>query len=241
MSNNAVKLESFTKKYSKKIACNEIDFTAEECSVTGLLGPNGAGKSTILKAIWGEIYPTTGFVSVCGFSRLEDIKKIIGYVPEIPELEENLTVKETLVLEAGLYSVKNAVDRIKEALSICQLTDVVSCKVKNLSKGYRQRVSLAKALCSDPKVLVLDEFSAGLDPVQTVQLRNNIKKLSEKITVIFSTHHIEEAVSLCKDIYILKRGVIAAHGTAESIAKDNGCHNLEEAFLKVTGEGIIHE
>ena len=156
-------------------------------------------------------------------------------------MEENLTVKETLVLEAGLYSVKDAVDRIKEALSICQLTDVVSFKVKNLSKGYRQRVSLAKALCSDPKVLVLDEFSAGLDPVQTVQLRNNIKKLSEKITVIFSTHHIEEAVSLCKDIYILKRGVIAAHGTAESIAKDNGCHNLEEAFLKVTGEGIIHE
>ena len=173
----------------------------------------------------------------------EEAKKSIGYLPELPPLYVDMTVKEYLRFVAQLKQVpaKQQDARIVEVMEMTQITDMQRRLIKNLSKGYRQRVSLAKALCSDPKVLVLDEFSAGLDPVQTVQLRNNIKKLSEKITVIFSTHHIEEAVSLCKDIYILKRGVIAAHGTAESIAKDNGCHNLEEAFLKVTGEGIIHE
>lgn len=241
MSNNTVKIESFTKKYANKIACNNLDFVAEEACITGLLGPNGAGKSTLLKTICGEIYPTTGSVSVCGFSTADEIKKVVGYVPETPELEGNLTVRETLVLEANLYSVQNPETSIEKALGICQLEEVVSCKVKNLSKGYRQRVSLAKAICTNPKVLVLDEFSAGLDPNQNAQLRKNIRKLSEKTTVIFSTHHIEEAVSLCKDIYILKEGTVAAHGTAESIARENGCDNLEEAFLKITGEGGSHE
>lgn len=235
MLNDSVKLNSFTKKYASKTACNNIDFVAGPCSVTGLLGPNGAGKSTLLKAICGHIYPTAGSLSVCGFSMPEEIKRITGYVPEVPELEEKLCVKETLLLESSLYLPKEQVkDAVDFAVEFCNLEDTLTSRVGRLSKGYKQRVSLAKALCIKPRVLVLDEFSAGLDPSQTVDLRNKIKKLSACTTIIFSTHHIDEAVSLCNGIYILNKGTIASHGTAEQIIKGCGCSNLEEAFIALT-------
>lgn len=238
MSNNSVEIISFTKKYASKTACDEIDFIAKENSITGLLGPNGAGKSTLLKTICGEIYPTSGSVSVCGLELPQDIKKIIGFVPETPELESNLTVKETLLLEADLFSVKDAVSSIEKAVKLCDLEDVLSCKIRTLSKGYRQRVNLAKAICIEPKVLVLDEFSAGLDPKQTVHLRKGIKELSKSTTVIFSTHHIEEAISLCDVIYIMNHGKIVAEGTAESISTKQGCRNLEDAYLRLIEGGV---
>ncbi|MCQ2241477.1 ABC transporter ATP-binding protein [Treponema sp.] len=238
MSNDCVKLEAFTKKYGDKIACNSVDFIAGKNSITGLLGPNGAGKTTLIKTVCGEIYPTSGSVNLFGETDPDRIKKITGYVPETPELEEKLTVKETLWLQAKLYSVESVERAVNQAVETCDLKEVLGTKVKKLSKGFKQRVSLAKALCIEPKVLVLDEFSAGLDPSQTVQLRKRIKKIAENTTIIFSTHHIDEAVSLCDSIFILNKGNLVAHGTTESIVKETSCKNLEEAFLKlIEGEG----
>ena len=181
MSNNTVELLSFTKKYASKFVFKEVDFVAKSNSITGLLGPNGAGKSTILKTISGVIYPTDGTVKVCGFDDPAEIRKITGYVPEHPELEGNLTVKETLLLESGLYCSGSDIEsNVGFAVDFTGLNEVLNVKVKTLSKGFAQRLSLAKALCIDPKILILDEFSAGLDPKQIVELRNKIKKLSKK-------------------------------------------------------------
>ncbi len=240
MSNNAVELLSFSKKYDSKYVFKDIDFIAKSNSITGLLGPNGAGKSTILKTISGVICPTDGTVNVSGFSDPAEIRKVTGYVPEHPELEGNLTVKETLLLESGLYCDVNDVEsNVGFAVEFAGLNEVLHAKVKTLSKGFAQRVSLAKALCIGPRILILDEFSAGLDPKQIVELRNKIKKLSKKIPVVFSTHHIEEASSLCDEIYIIDRGIVKSHGTVDEIIKSSGTKNLEEAYLKFiedTGE-----
>lgn len=239
MSNNTVELLSFTKKYASKFVFKEVDFFAKSNSITGLLGPNGAGKSTILKTISGVIYPTDGTVKVCGFDDPAEIRKITGYVPEHPELEGNLTVKETLLLESGLYCSGSDIEsNVGFAVDFTGLNEVLNVKVKTLSKGFAQRLSLAKALCIDPKILILDEFSAGLDPKQIVELRNKIKKLSKKITVIFSTHHIEEASSLCDEIYIIDKGIVKSHGTVDEIIKVSGAKNLEDAYLKfIEGTG----
>lgn len=233
MLNNSIIVESFTKKYSNKIACNKINFTAKQNSIVGLLGPNGAGKTTLLKTISGIIYPTIGYISVYNFTSIEQIRKITGYVPETPELENNLTVKETLCLQSSLYSKTNKNEIINNAIKLCGLQEVLSSYIKNLSKGYKQRVSLAKALCINPKVLILDEFFSGLDPSQIVELKNKIKQLSKNTTIIFSTHNLQEAISLCNDFYILDKGNIATHGTKESIIANTDSKSFEEAFFKI--------
>lgn len=241
MSNNSVRLESFTKKYGSKVACNKIDFQAGSNAITGLLGPNGAGKSTLLKTLCGELYPTSGLVCVYGNDRPEDIRRVTGYVPENPDLEKNLSVKELLILEAKLYGISNMEETVMNAVEFCNLEDVLFSKIGNLSKGYKQRVSLAKALCIKPKLLVLDEFSAGLDPYQLSQLRKRLKKLSKTTAIVFSTHHIEEASSLCDYIYIMNRGCVVKHGNEESLTKDSGCKNLEDAYLKLIEGSTNHE
>lgn len=238
MSNNAVVLESFTKKYNSKTACSGINLTARENSITGLLGPNGAGKSTILKVISGVLYPTGGTVTVAGEESPDAIRKIVGYVPEQPELDGSLTVLETIILEAKLYCDSTvASENAEYAIKICDLDGVRASKVRSLSKGYRQRVSLAKAICIKPKILILDEFSGGLDPQQIVQLRKRIKKLSSETTVIFSTHHIDEAASMCDYIYIIKDGKVASDGTIAEITSKWNSKDLEEAYIKVMEGG----
>lgn len=232
MSNNSVELVSFSKFYGKKTACENINFTAREKSITGILGPNGAGKSTLLKAIGGECYPTLGLVSVCNKTNPDEIRFVTGYVPELPSLEPGMTVKDVLCLQADLYKLTESEQKkaVQYAVDFCGLDEVLSKKCRTLSKGFKQRVSLAKALCSNPKVLILDEFSAGLDPLQIAEMRKKIKEYSGNATVIFSTHHIEEAEYLCDYIYIIADGKICAHGTKKDLIEFTKTNCLEDAY-----------
>ncbi|MBO4320769.1 MAG: ABC transporter ATP-binding protein [Treponema sp.] len=237
----SVVIKSFTKIYGKKgaerKACDNVDFEAVSGSVTGILGPNGAGKSTLLKAAGGIVYPTEGTVTVAGFTDLKDIRAVTGNVPEFPHLDGKLTVKEALTQNIYLHGYKQKdLDRLlSAAIKASDLDDVLYQKISSLSKGYTQRVSFALAVSFDPKVLILDEFSGGLDPAQIVKIRRSIKKLAEKKIVILSTHLIQEAESLCDYIYVMNNGHVAARGTKEEIVRETGCQNLEKAFLKLTG------
>lgn len=244
----SVEIKDFSKVYElkkkqKKIACCGVDFVARAGEVTGLLGPNGAGKSTLIKAICGVHYGTSGSVSVAGSCNIVDIRKRVGYVPETPELDGSLTVKETLYQEAMLHGINEEDSKkfISEAVRITELDEVFFQKVSTLSKGYAQRTSLAKALSFDPEILVLDEFSGGLDPAQIVKMRRAIKKLSEKKVVIFSTHHIEEAESLCSKIYVMNSGEVVASGSIDEVIAFSGTKNLEKAFLKLTCSDELEE
>lgn len=237
-----ISVKDFSKTYGKgtkeKVACSSIDFSAEMGQVIGLLGPNGAGKSTLLKSLAGIQYPTSGIISVCGTEDFREIRKLTGYVPEFPELDKKLTVYETLYLEAKLHGITEPElqKNIEKALELAELKDVANQKIGVLSKGYTQRTSFAKAISHNPKVLILDEFSGGLDPAQTVRMRKNVKKLSQKKIVIHSTHRIEEAEQLCDYIYVMHGGSIVAKGTIQDLVSFSGKKNLEDAFLFLTGE-----
>lgn len=239
-----VNLSGVTKTYSvpegKKTACRNINFSASKGEITGILGKNGAGKSTLIKIICAFQYPTTGKVLVCDTEDPVSIRRNAGYVSETPCLEQNLTVNEILYFNASLYcnSEEEINNRIKKSVEVTEIKDVVNVKASALSKGYAQRVNLAKTLCTEPSVLVLDEFSGGLDPVQTKKLRMEIKKLSAGKTIIISTHSIEEAAFLCDRIYIMKDGLIAASGTQKELQEQTGTDSLENAFIKTVGEKI---
>lgn len=238
--NYSVELKSFSKYYNsgkkKVVACSDINLSFFENSITGLLGPNGAGKSTILKALCGTHYASSGEVIVLGSNDSSFIRDVTGFVPEFPELDMSLTVKEVLVFEQSLHNVPKdkKEELLKNAIKTMELSEVLNKKVSSISKGFLQRTSFAKVLSYDPKILILDEFSGGLDPTQILQLRKTIKKLSKTKTIILSTHHIEEAKALCDMVYIVNQGKIVCGGTIDGIVKDSRTKNLEEAFLRFT-------
>lgn len=238
MSNKSASLIDFSKCYGNKRACTNINFTANENSITGILGPNGAGKSTILKALGGQFYATEGSVEVFGKNDPDEIKPIVGFVPELPQLENKHTVQEMLMLQADLYGLSSSDKKkyITFAIDFCDLKDVLTQKCSCLSKGFMQRASLAKALVINPKMLILDEFSAGLDPQQTYEMRLKIKELSKRISIVFSTHHIEEAENLCDYIYIINRGKVCAEGSANELIALSGKNTLEEAYIFFTNK-----
>ncbi len=224
-------------------ACEDISFSAASGSITGLLGLNGAGKSTLLSMLSGILMPDKGSVILRTEKQTEQndllfLRKNTGFVSELPFIEKNLSVEELLFQEASLFGIEQSKmpDLVNKALTICQLEDKRFIKVNKLSKGYIQRVNLSRALCHDPKVLILDEFSAGLDPSQTVKLRRSLKELAENKIIIISTHNIFEAEELCQKIYVLGRGKILASGSIENVIKESGKTSLEEAFLTLTGE-----
>ena len=220
------------------IACEKVNIELQAGHIIGLLGPNGAGKSTVLNILCGKLLPSSGTVTVCGSTDPCDIRSKTGFVSETPTLDPNLTVKETLFFECKLYglSQEKAKEQIVQVVKDLELESVLEKKVSVLSKGFAQRTSLARALCIDPQVLVLDEFSGGLDPAQIVSIRSVIKKLSQTKAVVFSTHHIDEALSLCDYIYIMNKGSIVSSGSAKEIVSKTNTQNLEQAFLLLTGE-----
>jgi ABC-2 type transport system ATP-binding protein len=243
-----VHVTNFSKKYGsgkkESFACKDVSLSFSAGTITGLLGPNGAGKTTILKAISGIHYPTEGCVSIQSLAgesqELSFIRQCTGYVPETPELDTSLTVKETLSFSAAIHGLEGseASHAIEEAVALCELESVYSKKVALLSKGFTQRTSFAKALAFNPSVLVLDEFSDGLDPAQIVRMRNVISKLSETKAVLLSTHHIEEAVALCKNVYIIAQGKIVSSGAVADVIATAKKNTLEEAFLSLTGASV---
>ena len=206
---------NLVKVYDTQKAVNQISFVAPKGKITGFLGPNGAGKSTTLKIATGFIRPTSGDVLVNDISVTNDpikVKRTVGYLPEHNPLYLDMYVKEYLDFIGKTYGIdrQSRQNRIYELLDLCGLNIEKHKKLRMLSKGYRQRVGLAKALMSDPSVLILDEPITGLDPNQIVEVRNVIKKIAIEKTVILSTHIMREVEALCDKLVIIQKGKLVA-------------------------------
>lgn len=219
-----IEVKNLTKKYGDKLAVNDISFTVEKGEILGFLGPNGAGKSTTMNMLTGYISSTSGHILINGVDILEEPKKAksyIGYLPELPPLYVDMTVDAYLDFVYDLKKCKlPRKAHIKDVCELCKITDVRGRIIKNLSKGYKQRVGLAQALIGNPPVLILDEPTVGLDPKQILEIRTLIKKLGKSHTVILSSHILPEIQAVCDKIIIINKGVIAADGTADEIAKN---------------------
>ncbi|WP_337575167.1 ABC transporter ATP-binding protein [Fournierella sp.] len=217
-------MEHLTKRYGSHLAVDDISFEVEEGIVYGLLGPNGAGKSTTMNILTGYLSATSGTVSIDGHDILEEAsaaKACVGYLPEQPPLYVDMTPREYLMFVAELKKVKRA-DRaaqVEQAMDRTGLAEMEHRLIKNLSKGYRQRVGLAAALLGSPKVIILDEPTVGLDPAQVIEIRSLIKELGKDHTVILSSHILSEVSTLCDKVLIIAKGKLVAQGTPEELAQ----------------------
>ena len=218
-----IEINGVTKRYGEKLAADHVTFTVKEGEIMGFLGPNGAGKSTTLNILTGYLSATEGSAKINGIDILEnplEAKKNIGFLPEQPPLYMDMTVKEYLNF---VYDLKNCkLDRerhIKEICSVVKLDEVYKRVIRNLSKGYKQRVGIAQALIGNPPVLIFDEPTVGLDPKQIIEIRNLIKKLGKEHTVILSTHILPEVQAICDRIVVINDGRIVANERTENIAR----------------------
>lgn len=219
-----IEVRNVTKSYGSKTAVNNISFKAESGQVLGFLGPNGAGKSTTMNILTGYLSSTEGQAFIDGIDILEDpinAKKLIGYLPELPPLYFDMTVEEYLSFVYGLKGCKlPKKSHLNEICEIVKITDVRKRLIKNLSKGYKQRVGFAQALIGNPKVLILDEPTVGLDPKQIIEIRTLIKKLGKNHTVILSSHILPEIQAVCDRIVVINKGRIVADDNADTLAKN---------------------
>ncbi len=233
-----IEISNLVKYYGDKKAVDNISFTVNKGEILGFLGPNGAGKSTTMNIITGYISATSGTITVNGHDILEEpmlAKKEIGYLPENPPLYLDMTVLEYLRFICDLKHVPKA-DRIRqlaEIMKLVRISDVADRLIRNLSKGYRQRVGIAQALVGNPSVLILDEPTVGLDPKQIIEIRNLIKTLSKNHTVILSSHILPEVQAICDRVVIINKGKIAAIDTPDSLS-----HKMADTSrLSITIEG----
>lgn len=234
-----IEVKNLTKQYGSKLAVNNVSFTAEEGEILGFLGPNGAGKSTTMNILTGYISSTSGSALINGVDILEDpikAKKDIGYLPEHPPLYGDMTVMEYLKF---VYSLKKCklpkMSHLAEVCELVRITDVKDRLIRNLSKGYQQRVGFAQALIGNPKVLVLDEPTVGLDPKQIIEIRTLIKRLGKHHTVILSSHILPEVQAVCDKIVVISRGTVVANDRADALAKNlSSDHKL---IIRAEGKG----
>ena len=219
-----IQVENITKKYGDFVAVNNINFEIEEGEIIGFLGPNGAGKSTTMNMITGFIEPTSGKIIIDGYDiskKPKKAKKEIGYMPEGVPLYSDLTVKEFVTYMAEIKKVnkKEKKEMVQKALEETGLIEVQNKLNKNLSRGYKQRVSMAGALVGNPKLIILDEPTVGLDPKQVTEIRTLIKELGKKHTVILSSHILSEVSQICNRVIIINKGQIVAIDTPENLEK----------------------
>lgn len=219
-----IEVRNLVKKYGNHLAVDHLDFTIEEGHIYGFLGPNGAGKSTTMNIMTGYLGATEGQVLINGHDILkepEEAKKHIGYLPEIPPLYTEMTVREYMEFAAELKRIpKNKREEsINEVEKLVKIKDVESRLIKNLSKGYRQRVGLAQAVLGFPEIIILDEPSVGLDPKQIIEIRELIRKLAKKHTVILSSHILAEVREVCDYILIISKGKLVASDTPENLER----------------------
>lgn len=217
-----IQVKNVTKKYGSFVAVDNINFEIGEGEIVGFLGPNGAGKTTTMNMITGFIEPTEGEILVDGFDILkkaQSAKKQIGYMPEGVPLYYDLTVKEFISYMADLKRVpkKEKKENIQKVIQETNLIEVQNKLIRNLSRGYKQRVSMAGALVGNPKVLILDEPTVGLDPKQITEIRNLIKSLGKKHTVILSSHILPEVSQICQKVIIINKGKIVAIDTPQNL------------------------
>ena len=232
-----IEIANLVKRYGSNIAVNDVSFKVERGEIMGFLGPNGAGKTTTLNILTGYLSSTSGNAKIDGIDILEspiEAKKRIGFLPEQPPLYLDMTVKEYLNFAYDLKSCKlNRSKHIKEICEVVRISDVSNRVIKNLSKGYRQRVGIAQALVGNPKVLIFDEPTVGLDPKQIIEIRKLIKALGRDHTIILSTHILPEVQAVCDRIVIINKGVVVADERTEDIS--NAVKASRRLNIKISG------
>ena len=219
-----IEVRHLTKRYGAHLAVDDLSFTVESGKIYGLLGPNGAGKSTTMNIITGCLAASEGEVIVNGHDIFEEpvaAKKCVGYLPEIPPVYTDMTVSEYLrfIVEAKDVPVKERKAQLEEILESTGLADVRGRLINNLSKGYRQRVGIAQALVGNPEIVILDEPTVGLDPKQIIEIRDLIRMLGQKHTVILSSHILSEVSAVCDSVMIIAHGRLVANGTPEELMR----------------------
>ena len=233
-----IEVKNLVKRYGDHVAVNNLSFTVEEGQIYGFLGPNGAGKSTTMNIITGYLASTEGEVLINGHNILEEpeeAKKCIGYLPELPPVYTDMTVLEYLKFVAELKKIPKdqRKKQILEVMNLVKITDMQNRLIKNLSKGYRQRVGLAQAVLGYPPIIILDEPTVGLDPKQIIEIRNLIKHLGKDHTVILSTHILPEVQAVCDRIVVINKGQIVANERTEDII--NAVDGTRRLIAKIVG------
>lgn len=228
-----IEIDNLVKKYGEHVAVDHLSLTVEPGKIYGFLGPNGAGKSTTMNIITGYLGATSGTVTINGhdiFKEPEEAKKCVGYLPEIPPLYEDMTVLEYLNFVAELKKLQKSLRKryVEEAMETTGILDVKNRMIRNLSKGYRQRVGFAQAILGYPEMIILDEPTVGLDPKQIIEIRDLIKKLGEKHTVILSSHILTEISAVCDHVFIISKGKLVASDSTENLLDQmSGAQEIE--------------
>ena len=238
---NAIETKNLTKKYKDKTAVDELNLTVREGELYGLLGVNGAGKSTTIKMLSTLTCPTSGDAEVLGHGIISErakVKELINVSPQETAVAAKLSVRENLEFTARIYGADKQTARKKaeETIEKFDMEEIAKQKAGTLSGGWQRRLSIAMALISEPKLLFLDEPTLGLDVLARRELWHVIEKLKGKITVILTTHYLEEAEALCDRIGIMSKGKLRAEGTAEELKARAGTDDFEEAFIRITEE-----
>ena len=232
-----IKISHLVKNYGNFTAVDDISFEVAKGEVLGFLGPNGAGKSTTMNMITGYLSSTSGSIKIGGVDILDDplnAKRLIGYLPEQPPLYPDMTVEEYLSFAYDLKNCKlNKEKHLREICEVVKITDVYKRMLKNLSKGYKQRVGIAQALVGNPPVIIFDEPTIGLDPKQIIEIRNLIRTLGKEHTVILSTHILQEVQAVCDRIVIINKGKIVANELTENISR--AVENTRRFNVKISG------
>lgn len=228
-----IEINHLVKKYGSHVAVDDLSLTVEPGKIYGFLGPNGAGKSTTMNIITGYLAATSGEVKINGFDVLkqpEKAKKCVGYLPELPPLYMDMTVKEYLDFVAELKKLEKSLRAgyVKEAMKITKTEEVSGRLIRNLSKGYRQRVGFAQAVLGYPEILILDEPTVGLDPKQIIEIRDLIKELGKKHTIILSSHILSEISAVCDHVFIISHGkLVASDSTENLLERMTGAQEIE--------------
>ncbi len=231
----SINIKKINKFYGKQQALTDVSFSLNKGEIVGFIGPNGAGKSTLMKIITCYLEQDCGKVKVCNLDTLEQklkVKEKIGYLPEQNPLYTNMYIKEYLTFVGRIYKIENLNNRIIEIIKQTGLTSEQSKKIRELSKGFKQRVGLAAALIHSPEVLILDEPTTGLDPNQLADIRDLIKEVGKDKTVLLSTHIMQEVDKMCNRVIIISKGVIVDDQLISNFNKNN--IDLEEHFRKLT-------
>src|SRR5512136_2252696 len=215
-----IEVEGLTKDYGARRAIDSLTFNANQGEVLGFLGPNGAGKTTTMRILTGYMPPTEGTAKVAGYDVFEqsiDVRRHVGYMPETVPLYPDMTVQGYVRYIADLRGVPEPDSRVEDVLQVVGMSERQHSLIRNISKGMRQRVGLAQALVHDPEVLILDEPTIGLDPLQIIEVRNLIRELGKERTILLSTHILSEAQQVCNRVLIINKGHIVAEDTPERL------------------------
>ena len=237
-----IEIRNLVKYFGDILAVDNISFSVQKGEILGFLGPNGAGKSTTMNILTGFLSATSGTVTINGYDILEDpqeAKKCIGYLPEHPPLYLDMTVIEYLGFVSELKGVakEERIRQLAEIMKLTRITDVANRLIKNLSKGYRQRVGIAQALVGAPEVLVLDEPTICLDPKQIIEIRNLIKELGKLHTIILSSHILSEVQAVCERVVIINKGAIAAEDTPAGLSRQMD----KTSRIQISAEGPVRD